>query len=50
MESSRWDLLNDMAEHRSTLKIDQNTYHARFGFTPQNRRGITQNGVLFLLW
>jgi len=34
MESSRRDLLNDMAEHRPTLKNNQNTYHPpRFGFT-----------------
>jgi len=25
MESSRWDLLNDMAEHRSVLKNNENT-------------------------
>jgi len=30
MESSRPDLLNDMAEHRSTLKNYQNTYFCPF--------------------
>ena len=33
MESSRRDLLNDMAEHRSILKNNQNTHYPRFGFT-----------------
>jgi len=35
MESSRRDLSNDMAEHRSILKNNQTTYHPRFGFTPK---------------
>jgi len=35
MESSRRDLLNDMAEHKPILKNNQNTYHTRFGFTPK---------------
>jgi len=34
MESSRRDLSNDMAEHRSILKKYQNTYYPRFGVTP----------------
>ena len=34
MESSRRDLLNDMAEHRSILKSNQNTHIPHFGFTP----------------
>jgi len=29
MESSRRDLLNDMTEHMSNLKNNQNTYHPR---------------------
>jgi len=41
MESSRRDFLRDVAEHRSVLKTDQNTYHSRFSFMP--------TGVLFLL-
>ena len=28
MESSRPDLLNDMAEHRSTLRNNQNTHYS----------------------
>jgi len=35
MKSSRRDLLNDMAEHRPIMKNDQNTYHLRFGITPE---------------
>jgi len=30
-ESSRRDLLNDMAEHIPILKNNKNTYHPRFG-------------------
>jgi len=41
MESSRRDLLNDMAEHRPNLKNNQNTYHPSFGFT-------TKKGIAFL--
>ena len=33
MESSRRDLLNDMAEHRSIYKNNQNTWYPRFIFT-----------------
>jgi len=39
MESSRRDLLNDIAERRPILKNYQNTYHPLFGFTPKT--GIT---------
>jgi len=35
MESSRRDLLNDVAEHKSILKDNQNTYYPRFSFTPK---------------
>ena len=35
MESSRRGLLNDMAEHRSILKNDQNTYYSVFSFAPK---------------
>jgi len=46
MESSRQDLLNDMAEHKPTLKNKQNTYQPRFGFTPKT--GILfQRGFVF---
>jgi len=41
MESSHWDLLNGMAEHRPILKNNQNTYHPRFGFTPKTRMALT---------
>ena len=39
MESSRRDLLNDMAEHRSILKNNQNTYYPGFSFTPETGTG-----------
>jgi len=42
MERSRRDLSNDMAEHRSFLTNNQNTYSPRFSFTPKT-------GVSFLL-
>ena len=35
MESSRRDFLNDVAEHKSILKNNQNTYHRRLSFTPK---------------
>jgi len=35
MESSRRNLLNDWAEHRSILKNNQNMYHPPVGFTPK---------------
>jgi len=35
MESSRRDLLNDVAEHRSILENNQNAYYPRFSFTPK---------------
>jgi len=38
MESSRRDLLNDMAEHRSTLKNNQNTNYLRCIFTLKTGR------------
>jgi len=47
MESSRRDLWNDMAEHRSILENTQNTYHARFGFTPKTDIAFAKMGVLF---
>jgi len=30
MESSRWDLLNDVAEHMSIKKDNQTTHYPRF--------------------
>jgi len=42
MESYRRDLLNDMAELRSILKTNQNTYQPHFSFIPKT-------GFLFLL-
>ena len=41
-ESPRRELLNDMAEQRTILKSNQNTYHVRFH--TQNRYSIPQNG------
>jgi len=38
MESSRRDLLNEMAENRPILKNNQNTYLLRFRFTLNKRR------------
>jgi len=49
MESSRRDPLNDMAERRSILENNLDTYHPRFGFTPETG-SIPQNRVLFLLF
>ena len=49
MESSRRDLLNNVAEHKSILKINQNTYYPRFSFTPKTRIKFPKTGVLFLL-
>jgi len=59
MESSRRDLLNDMAEHKSILKNNQNTYHPRFDFTPKIGIAFPKTGfcfycllvnVIFLSW
>jgi len=47
MESSRRDLLNDMAEHRPILKNNQNTYHPRFGFTPKTGKEFLKTGFCF---
>ena len=49
MESSRRDLFNDMAQHTSTLKNNQNTYYFRFRFTPKTGIASPKTGVLFLL-
>jgi len=45
MESSRRDHLNGVAEHRSILKSNQNTYYTRFSFIPKtDRYSITKHG------
>jgi len=50
MESSRRDLFNDMAEHRSILKNYQTTHHPRFGFTPKTSKHVfSKTDVLFLM-
>jgi len=49
MESSRRDLLNDVAEHMSILKNDQNTHYPRFSFTPKTGIAFPLTVVLFLL-
>jgi len=45
MESSRRDLLSDMAEHRPLLKNNQNTYHLYFGFTPKTGIPFPKKGL-----
>ena len=47
MESSRRDLLNDMAEHRPILKNNQYTFYTRFGFIPKTGMAFSKIGVLF---
>jgi len=47
IESSRRDLLNDMAEHRLILKNEQNTFP--FWFHIQNRYSIPRNGVFIFI-
>jgi len=46
MQSSRRDLLNDMAEHRPILKNNQNMFHPRFGLTPKTGIAFPTRGVL----
>jgi len=48
MESSRRDLPNDMAEHRSILKNNQNTFLTRFGFTTKPCIELPETRVLFM--
>jgi len=49
-ESSRRDLLNDLAELRSILKKGQNTHYPRFSFTPETGIAFPKTSrVLFLL-
>jgi len=49
MENSRRDLLNDVAEHRSILKKQQNTYYPVLVSYPERVKRIPKTGVLFLL-
>jgi len=44
MESSRRDLFNDVADHESILKNNQNTYYPRFSFTPKT--GMTPKTIV----
>jgi len=50
MESPRRDLLNDMSEHRLTLKNNKKTYYPRFSFTPKTRIELPKTGVRFSLF
>jgi len=45
MERSRQGLSNDMAEHMSSLKNNQNTYYPRFSFTPKTGMTFPKTGV-----
>ena len=47
MESSRRDLLNDMAEHRPTLKNNLNTYNPRISFLPKIGIAFLKTGFYF---
>ena len=47
INSSRRDLLNDMAEHIPILKNNQNTHHPRVGFTLRIG-SLPQNGAFVL--
>jgi len=49
MESSRRDILNDGAEHRSILKNNQNACCPPLSFTPKTGIIFSKTGVLFLL-
>ena len=49
MESSRRDLSNDMAEHESILKNNQNTHYLRFSSTLKTGMAYPKRAVLFLL-
>jgi len=46
---SRRELSIDVAEHRSILKNNQNTY-LRFGFTPKTDKAFPKTRALFLLY
>ena len=49
LESSRRDLLNDVAEHRSILKTDEKTHYPRFSFVPKTGLEVPKMSVLFIL-
>ena len=44
MERSRRDFFNDMVEHKTILKNNQNTHYSRFSFTPRKKR-LPKTGV-----
>ena len=48
-ERSQRELSIDVAQHKSSLKIYQNTYYPRFSFTPKTGTAFLKTGVLFLL-
>jgi len=50
METSRWNLSNDMAEHRSILKNNQNTYYPILVLAPKTGLISLKKSVSFLLW
>jgi len=47
MESSRRHLLNDVAELRSMLKNNENTFYPRFSVTRKTGVAFPKTGVLF---
>ena len=49
-ERSRRELFINVAEHRSILKNNQNTYQSRFSFTPKTGVKLPETGDLFSLW
>jgi len=49
-ERSRGKLSRNVAEHRSMLKNDQNTYYPRFSFTPKTGIAFPETQVLVFLW
>ena len=50
MKSSHRDLYNDVPEHKTILKNNENTYYPRFSCTPKTGIGLPKTGVLFLLY
>jgi len=47
MESSRRNLLNDVAQHRPIVENNQNTHQPRFGFTPKTGIASSKTGFVF---
>jgi len=45
MESSRRDLLNDVAEYKPILKNNRTTCRLRFGFTPKTGITFPKTGI-----